>query len=94
MMKEVYFDFSNGDFVEEWIFGAAPKELTKNEPKFRTPIFNYTLSYWLNTIIENGFTLEKFDEPYPNDETLKKYPNLDDARIMAYFLIILCRKIK
>ncbi|MFX1573276.1 MAG: class I SAM-dependent methyltransferase [Promethearchaeota archaeon] len=86
-----YFKNYNGEF-EEWIFGAAPKEITEGMRKFRIPRFTRTLSEWLNLLIETGFILEKFCEPYVDDETLKKYPEEYDSRIIPWFLIIRCRK--
>ena len=86
-----YFKKLNGE-LEEWIFGAAPKELTKKMRKFRIPRFTRTLSEWLNLLIEKGFILEEFCEPYADDETLKNHPEEYDSRIIPYFLIIRCRK--
>ena len=86
-----YFKKGNGD-LEEWIFSAAPKEITEKMRKFRTPLFNRTLSEWLNLLIENGFILEEFCEPYPDDEILKKYPEQYHCLIIPYSLIIRCRK--
>ncbi|MFX0005812.1 MAG: class I SAM-dependent methyltransferase [Promethearchaeota archaeon] len=88
---EDYFKKLNGE-LEEWIFGAAPKELTDNMTKFKTPRFTRTLSEWLNLLIEKGFILEKFCEPYIEDEILKKHPEEYDSRIIPFFLIIRCRK--
>ncbi|MFX0041944.1 MAG: class I SAM-dependent methyltransferase [Candidatus Hodarchaeota archaeon] len=86
-----YFENSEGEF-EEWIFSAAPEEMTKDMKKFCVPRFRRTLSYWLNTIINAGFTLESFNEPFANDEAIKKYPGLAATRVIAWFLIIRCRK--
>ena len=90
IMKD-YFKQFNGE-IEEWIFGAAPKEITETMRKFKIPHFTRTLSDWLNLLIEKGFILEEFCEPYADDETLKKYPQEYDSRIIPYFLIIRCRK--
>lgn len=86
-----YFQETN-DEIEEWIFSATPEDLKKKLPKFRIPVFNRTLSTWLNLLIETGFTLEQFAEPKADDQTLKKFPSLADTQIIAYFLIIRCRK--
>jgi len=86
-----YFEKCNGE-LEEWIFGAAPKEITEKMNKFRIPRFSRTLSEWLNLLIEQGFILEEFCEPYPDDETLERYPEEYTSRIIPYFLIIRCRK--
>ena len=78
--------------IEEWIFGAAPEEMTKNMIKFKIPRFDHTLSEWLNLIIQTGFKLEEFCEPHASDEVLKEYPEEYDTRIIPFFLIVRCRK--
>ena len=86
-----YFKKLDGE-LEEWIFGAAPKELKDKMRKFRIPRFTRTLSEWLNLLIEKGFILEEFCEPCPDDDTLEKYPEEYTSRIIPFFLIIRCRK--
>jgi ubiquinone/menaquinone biosynthesis C-methylase UbiE len=88
-----YFKQSDGE-IEEWIFGAAPKDMTDKMRKFRVPRFTRILSEWLNLLISNGFVLEEFCEPYADDEVLKKHPKEYDSRIIPFFLIIRCRKPK
>jgi len=88
---EDYFKKVNGE-LEEWIFGAAPKEITEKMNKFKIPRFTRTLSGWLNILIEKAFILERFCEPYVEDEILEKHPEEYDSRIIPYFLIIRCRK--
>lgn len=86
-----YFRELNGE-IQEWIFGAAPEELKNTMPKFKIPVFTRPLSKWLNLLIDTGFVLERFAEPKADDETVKKFPSLADTQIIAYFLIIRCRK--
>jgi ubiquinone/menaquinone biosynthesis C-methylase UbiE len=86
-----YFDKSESE-IDEWIFGAAPKEMTNKMSKFRIPRFNRILSDWLNLLIRTGFVLEEFCEPYPDDDVLKKYPDEYPSRMVPFFLIIRCRK--
>jgi len=86
-----YFKKSDGE-IEEWIFGAAPKDLTDKMRKFKIPRFTMILSDWLNLLIRKGFVLEEFCEPYPDDEVLKNFPEEYDSTIIPYFLIIRCRK--
>ena len=88
-----YFKKSDGA-IEEWIFGAAPKEITDKMRKFKIPRFTMILSDWLNLLIDVGFFLEEFCEPYPEDEILKKFPEEYDSTIIPFFLIIRCRKPK
>jgi len=86
-----YFKKLEGE-IEEWIFGAAPKDMTNKMRKFKIPRFTRILSEWLNLLIKVGFVLEEFCEPYPEEEVLKKYPEEYASKIIPYFLIIRCRK--
>jgi len=86
-----YFQHGDGK-VAEWLFSAAPQEAVKGCSKFQTPNFNHPLSYWLNTLIQTGFMLEAFAEPMPDDQTVHAQPNIQDAQVIAYFLIIRARK--
>jgi ubiquinone/menaquinone biosynthesis C-methylase UbiE len=88
-------DYFTGDgqvTVDEWCFGAAPEELRARFPKFRVLYFKRTLSSWLNLLLARGFALEEFAEPTPDDATLRANPEDYDARLIAYFLIVRCRK--
>ena len=86
-----YFERDRGK-VAEWLFSAAPPEVVEGLSKFQTPNFNHPLSYWLNTLIQTGFVLEAFSEPMPDDQTVLEQPNIQDAQVIAYFLIIRARK--
>lgn len=86
-----YFDKLNGR-VEEWIFGAAPHELKRSFSKFKVPVFNRTLSEWVNLLIACGFVLEMMHEPCPGAETVRQMPYLQDSSVVAYFLHVRCRK--
>ncbi len=86
-----YFRELDGD-IAEWIFSAIPDDLKETMPKFKIPVFTRTLSKWLNLLVDAGFVLERFDEPKADDKTLEKHPALADTQIIAYFLIIRCRK--
>ena len=46
----------------------------------------------MNAVIEAGFIIERINEPYPGDETVKQQPMLQDSQIVAYFLHIRCRR--
>ncbi|MDI6740685.1 MAG: class I SAM-dependent methyltransferase [Candidatus Edwardsbacteria bacterium] len=86
-----YFVRQTGN-IDQWAFGAAPPEARGQCPPFRTPRFSMTLSEWLNAITRSGFVLEEFHEPCPDEATAKAHPGVADARIVAYFLIIRCKK--
>jgi ubiquinone/menaquinone biosynthesis C-methylase UbiE len=86
-----YFRNLEGE-VSEWLFSAAPPELKQGLPKFKTPRFTRTLSQWLNLLCETGFQLERMAEPRPSEETVRAYPRLQDAQVVAYFLHLRVRK--
>lgn len=86
-----YFRGRGGE-VKEWLFFAAPPEARERLPHFRVPIFMRTLSSWLNRLVEAGFILEHFGEPYPSDEAVRERPGLQDAQVVAYFLQVRARK--
>ena len=86
-----YLNNTNGE-IEEWLFSAAPRDITSSLRKFKVPIFTRTLSQWLNTIIETGFVIEKVHEPMADDETIRIQPKLQDTQEAPYFLQIRCRK--
>jgi len=87
-----YFRPEEGE-IEEWIFSAAPDDLKADLPPFRIPRFTRTLSDWMNLLLETGFLLERFDEPRASDDVVARHPNLYDTQIVAYFLIVRCRRI-
>jgi ubiquinone/menaquinone biosynthesis C-methylase UbiE len=78
--------------VQEWIFGAAPPEARERLESFRIPAFYRTLSSWVTLLLDTGFSLERLEEPVPDDETLAKHPEFYDTRIVAYFLHMRWRK--
>lgn len=86
-----YFRGREGE-VKEWLFSAAPPEAREALSPFRVPIFMRTLSSWLNRMVQAGFVLERFGEPYPSDEAVRERPGLQDAQVVAYFLHVRARK--
>jgi len=86
-----YFRRLNGE-VEEWVFSAAPPEVRAGTRPFRVPRFTRTLSEWLNLLIDTGFVLERFGEPRPSDEGVRKRPRLQAAQVVALFLHVRARK--
>ena len=85
-----YFDGAFTMF--EWCFSTAPKEIKDNMPKFQVPAQHRTLSQWVNMMIDAGFVIEKFDEPYATDEEIAACPAVRDTRILGYFLHVRVRK--
>lgn len=55
-------------------------------------IYHRTFSTIMNTMIENGFTIEKLIEPLPTKELLEKYPDYSDLYHKPDFLLIKARK--
>jgi ubiquinone/menaquinone biosynthesis C-methylase UbiE len=86
-----YFEGREGE-VKEWLFFAATPDVREGMTPFRTPLFMRTLSSWLNRLVEAGFVLERFGEPYPSDEAVRERPSLQDAQVVAYFLHVRARK--
>lgn len=91
MLLKEYFN-EDDNFIDKWIFGAAPKELTNSMKKFQIPKFHRTLSTWINTLVNAGFTIEKAHEPRASEDAIKKYASLYDTHIIPFSLIILCKK--
>jgi len=86
-----YFNPPQGEILT-WMFSSAPRELRDRFQPFQIPCFYHTLSEWLNLLIDIGFRLERFVEPHADKETARKCPQVADTRVVAYFLIIRCRK--
>ena len=86
-----YFREKSGE-VQEWIFSSVPPGEREGLRPFRVPRFTRTLSRWLNLLIEGGFVIERFGEPYPDDEAIREHPGLQGAREFAYFLHVRVRK--
>ena len=86
-----YFRGREGE-VKRWLFSAAPPAAREGLSPFRVPVFMRTLSSWLNRVVEAGFVLERFGEPYPGDEAVRERPGLQDAQVVAYFLHVRARK--
>ena len=62
--------------VDEWIFGTAPEAMRGRLPKFQVPRFHRPIGEWLNLLVAAGFTLERFAEPCPSEETVRVHPTL------------------
>ena len=86
-----YFDRIDGQIMR-WLFASAPEEAKRGMDLFEVPRFARTLSEWINMLISAGFTIEQLSEPRPNAMTLERYPHVQDAQVVAYFLHIRARK--
>ena len=78
--------------IDEWTFGIAPQSVRGQLPKFRVPRFHRPISQWFNLLIDAGFRIERVEEPSPSDETVSKWPVLQEAQIAPNFLHIRVRK--
>lgn len=86
-----YFENQQGT-VEEWLFSAAPPEVTEGLPMFKVPRFTRTISQWLNGLIDAGFLVERIGEPCPTEQAMRECPRIRDAQVIADFLHIRGRK--
>jgi len=86
-----YFIDARGQ-IDEWTFAIAPQSVRGQFPKFQVPRFHRPISQWVNLLVAAGFVVERCEEPVPNDETVRNWPILQDAQVVAYFLHIRVRK--
>jgi SAM-dependent methyltransferase len=86
-----YFDNVDGE-VDRWKFSAAPPAAQEAAEPFATPLFHYTLSAWINAVIDAGFTLERIGEPSVDEATAQRVPAVADSRIAPLFLHVRGRK--
>jgi SAM-dependent methyltransferase len=86
-----YYDRADGE-IERWIFGSAPEEVKAGLPKFEVPRFYRTLSEWVNCLLTAGFVLERMEEPRVSEEVARKFPAVQDTRVVSYFLHVRVRK--
>ncbi len=78
--------------LAQWTFSSAPADLRRQFRPFKVPRFNRTLSDWLNLVVEAGFAIERVEEPRPDDAAVAKWPSVQDAQVVAYFLHVRARK--
>jgi SAM-dependent methyltransferase len=64
--------FDDAAWVERWRFGAAPN--AQQNPAFAVPRFDRTLSFYINNLIESGFTLREIREPRVTEEAVAAHP--------------------
>lgn len=85
--------FYEGPLEETWTFGAAPEQLRRQRRPFHIVYARRTLATWLNTVIQAGFVIEAVAEPHPDPELATSHPEVSDARIAPYFLLVRARKL-
>ena len=88
-----YFEHTDGE-MEQWTFGNAPPQMKERFGLFQVPCFHRTLSWWLNAVIDAGFTIERIGEPRPTDADVERYPGLWDEQQVPLFIHIRGRKVE
>lgn len=86
-----YFRETDGD-IENWTFGAVPQDMRATLEPFQVPRFHRTLSTWINTLCQAGFVIEEMNEPRADEETARRYPEVEDTRCVPIFLHVRARK--
>lgn len=79
--------FADEPFLEQWTFSKAP--VPSDAPPFVVPRFPRTLSTWLNTLAQTGFTLSRSEEPRPSADAAARHPWLARWRQHAALLLYL-----
>ena len=69
--------------------GAYEQKLGNTEKMF---YFHRTLTTYINTLIQTGFTLECMVEPVPSKEMLEKYPSFEEDFRCADFMVFKLKK--
>ncbi len=83
--------FDREPYIERWKFTHSPESASL--PLFSIPRFPRTISEYLNTLVDAGFSLVRLSEPRPTEEMCEKHPWLRTWReIAAIFLHIKVRK--
>ena len=86
-----YFERLDGRIMR-WLFATTPDEAKEGFNLSQVPRFTRTVSDWLNMLIEAGFVIERAAEPRPSDKTVRAFPDVQDAQVVAYFLHMRARK--
>ena len=97
--------FTDGDRWDRWTRDVNGRKLHANisnygvEKEYETTWFidhvkkyHRMFSTVINTLIDNGFVIEKIVEPIPTEEVLKAYPEQDDLLHKPDFLLVRARK--
>jgi 2-polyprenyl-3-methyl-5-hydroxy-6-metoxy-1,4-benzoquinol methylase len=84
--------FSAGPRTETWTFGAAPAELRNRYQPFTITYAHRTTAGWLSAVLDAGLAIEAVAEPRADEETAATHPQVADARVAPYFLIVRARK--
>ena len=77
-------------------FDRGPIEFEWKSPRYKydwtTTGVHATLSDWTNWAIGAGFEIKQMEEPSPTAEAISRWPELEDAGIVPYFIIFDVKK--
>ena len=73
-------------------FSAAPPELRAGVRPFRIPRFTRPLSEWINLLLDTGLQDRALRGADAKRRDCPRYPTLQDAQVVAYFLHLRVRK--
>ncbi len=80
--------FDKQPYVDRWKFSQSPIPET-TEP-FAIPCYPRTMTEYINTVIETGFTLKKIGEPRPSPQVCEKHRWLERWRRHAAIFFYVC----
>ena len=66
--------FDDTPWVERWKFSQVPTP--ESVEPFAVPRFDFTLSFYINTLVESGFVLRRIGEPRPSEAACIQHPFL------------------
>ncbi|MEK4946490.1 MAG: class I SAM-dependent methyltransferase [Carnobacterium inhibens] len=76
--------------VDNYFYEGAYEQKLGNTEKM--VYFHRTLTTYINTLIQTGFTLECMVEPVPSKEMLEKYPSFEEDFRCADFMVFKLKK--
>ncbi len=78
--------------IDQWYYTATTQEERQKYAPLQVPRFPKTLSEYFNVLTNAGFIVECLKEPFADEKTVNKHPEIADTQIISYFLIFRCRK--
>ncbi|WP_186576743.1 class I SAM-dependent methyltransferase [Aquibacillus kalidii] len=76
--------------VDNYFYEGAFEQPLGNEEKI--VLFHRTLTNYINSLMETGFSLERVEEPKPSKEMLEKYPSFEEDLRCPDFIVFKLRK--
>jgi SAM-dependent methyltransferase len=84
--------FVEGPRTERWTFGSAPPDLRDRFEPFTITYARRTFAGWIGAVTGAGLVVDAVVEPHPSEELAAAHPEIADARIVPYFLLIRARR--